>query len=60
MACLLFGFSVDGSLLEAGGMYATENDLVRLQEVLDRSVARANLRLTSMWAYALHPEQLPA
>ena len=50
-------------------MYESEEDLQRLQTLLDRTLARANphlaaivspkRRLTSMWAYAFHPEDFP-
>jgi hypothetical protein len=33
---------VRGSLLEAGWVYASEDDVRRLQEMLDRTLDRAN------------------
>ena len=47
IACLLWA-RVAGSLLEAERMYETEDDLRRLQELLDRTLAHANPHLASI------------
>jgi len=47
IACLLSA-RVAGSLLEAERMYETEDDLRRLQELLDRTLAHANPHLASI------------